>query len=105
VDILDDVPIKVGDLYVPIDFVILEMEEDMRIPIILRRPFLATNGYHIDVKTSDLLFVAREEHVKFNLFRLLNSLLFSTSWKTPLVNPRTGWQVGRHVTFTRLAVY
>ena len=42
--ILEDVPIKVGDLYVPVDFVILEMEEDMRTPIILGRPFLATAG-------------------------------------------------------------
>ena len=30
-------------------FVILEMEEDMRIPIILGRPFLATAGCRIDV--------------------------------------------------------
>ena len=35
VGVLKDVPIKVGDLYVPIDFVILEMEEDMRTPIIV----------------------------------------------------------------------
>jgi len=28
VGILEDVPIKVGDVYVPVDFVILEKEED-----------------------------------------------------------------------------
>ena len=50
VGVLEDVPIKVGDLYVPIDFVILEMEEDMHTPITLRRPFLATAGCQIDVK-------------------------------------------------------
>jgi len=42
--ILEDVPIKVGDSYVPVDFVILEMEEDTRTLIILGRPFLATVG-------------------------------------------------------------
>jgi len=42
VGVLEDVPIKVGDLYVPVDFVILKMEEDMRTPIILGKPFLAT---------------------------------------------------------------
>jgi len=42
VGVLEDVQIKVGDLYVPVDFVILEMEEDTRTPIILGRPFLAT---------------------------------------------------------------
>jgi len=35
VGVLEDVPINVGDLYVPIDFVILEMKEDMHTPIIL----------------------------------------------------------------------
>ena len=35
-DILEDVLIKVRDLYVALDFVILEMEEDTRTPIIFR---------------------------------------------------------------------
>jgi len=37
---LEDVPIKVGDLYVLIDFVIFEMKEDMNTPMILWRPLL-----------------------------------------------------------------
>ena len=56
IGVLEDVPIKVGDLYVPVDFVILEMEEDMRTPIILGRPFLATAGCRIDVKNGKLSF-------------------------------------------------
>ena len=55
IGILEDVPIKVEDLYVPVDFIILEMEEDTRTPIILGRPFLATAGCHIDVKNGKLL--------------------------------------------------
>jgi len=42
VGVSEDVPIKVENLYLLVDFVILEMEEDMRTPIILGRPFLAT---------------------------------------------------------------
>jgi len=42
--ILEDVPIKVGDFYVPIDFVILDMAEDSHTQILLGRPFLATAG-------------------------------------------------------------
>ena len=38
--ILEDVLIKVGDFYVPIDFVVLDMDEDCRTQIILGRPFL-----------------------------------------------------------------
>ena len=48
--ILEDIPIKIGEFYVPCDIVILEMEEDSQIPIILGRPFLATAGAIIDVK-------------------------------------------------------
>ena len=33
--ILEDIPIKVGEFYVPCDIIILEMEEDSQIPIIL----------------------------------------------------------------------
>jgi len=35
VGVLEDAPTKVGDLYVPVDFVILDIEEDMLTPIIL----------------------------------------------------------------------
>jgi len=38
VGILEDVPIKVGDLYVPLDFAILETEEDAHTAISLGRP-------------------------------------------------------------------
>ncbi|KAJ9158997.1 hypothetical protein P3X46_024533 [Hevea brasiliensis] len=39
--ILENVPLKVGKFYIPVDFVILDMEEDSNIPIILGRPFTA----------------------------------------------------------------
>jgi len=42
--ILEDVPIKLEDLHVLIDFVILKMKESTRTLIILGRPFLATAG-------------------------------------------------------------
>ncbi|CAM9000423.1 unnamed protein product [Rhodiola kirilowii] len=48
--ILEDVPIKVGNFYIPVDFFVLEMEEEKETPIILGRPFLATAGAVIDVR-------------------------------------------------------
>ncbi|XP_042472428.1 uncharacterized protein LOC122055103 [Zingiber officinale] len=48
--IIEDVPIEVGGCIIPTYFVILDMEEDPKIPIILGRPFLATAGAIIDVK-------------------------------------------------------
>ncbi|KAK0604843.1 hypothetical protein LWI29_020078 [Acer saccharum] len=48
--VMEDVLVKVENLYFPIDFVILEMEEDVEIPLLLGRPFLKTVGALIDVK-------------------------------------------------------
>ena len=56
--ILEDVPIKGGDFYTPIDFVVLDMAEDSHTQIILGRPFLATAGCKIDVKEGNLTFNA-----------------------------------------------
>jgi len=69
VGILEDVPIKVGDLYVPVDFVILEMEEDTQTPIILGRPFLATARCRIDVKNGTLSFDVENDHMEFNFLK------------------------------------
>ncbi|GJU83268.1 DNA-directed DNA polymerase [Tanacetum coccineum] len=46
--IIENVLIKVDKFILPIDFVILDMPEDYRIPIILGRPFLATARAMID---------------------------------------------------------
>jgi len=67
--VLEDVPIKVGDLHVSVDFVILEMEEGTRTPIILGRPFLATAESRIDVRNGNLSFDVGDDHVEFNLLK------------------------------------
>ncbi|GKD20162.1 DNA-directed DNA polymerase [Tanacetum coccineum] len=51
--IIKDVLIKVDEFVLPIDFVILDMPEDSRVSIILRRPFLATARAMIDVPTTE----------------------------------------------------
>jgi len=66
--ILEDVPIKVGDFYVPIDFVILGIVKDSRTQIILGRPFLATAWCKIDVKEGKLAFYVGGHHTEFSLF-------------------------------------
>ena len=40
--VLEDAIIRVGQSYVPIDFVVFEIGGDIRAPIILGRPFLIT---------------------------------------------------------------
>jgi len=67
-EILDDVPIKVGDFYVAVYFMILDTFKDARTQIILGRPFLATIGCKINVE-GRLTFDVGEKHAKFDLFK------------------------------------
>ncbi|XP_057997613.1 uncharacterized protein LOC131176574 [Hevea brasiliensis] len=71
VGILENIPIKVGKFFILVDFVVLEMEEDVQIPIILGRPFLATAGAIIDVKNGLLTLKVGEEEVEFNIFNAM----------------------------------
>jgi hypothetical protein len=47
--IAEDVPVKVGHHFITVDFVVLEMGEREKAPLILGRPFLKTVGATIDV--------------------------------------------------------
>ncbi|XP_057984621.1 uncharacterized protein LOC131169411 [Hevea brasiliensis] len=72
---LENIPIKVGKFFIPFDFVVLEIEEDIQIPIILRRPFMANAGAIIDVKNGQLTLKVGDEEVEFNLFSAIKHKL------------------------------
>ncbi|XP_050896521.1 uncharacterized protein LOC127103296 [Lathyrus oleraceus] len=55
VGMLENVPVRIGQFYIPIDFVIMDIKEDSHVPIILGRPFLATVGAIIDMKKGRLM--------------------------------------------------
>ena len=65
---IEDVLVKVDKFIFPIDFIILDMEEDKEIPIILGRPFLATGKAMIDVQRGELKLRVQDDEVKFNVF-------------------------------------
>ena len=65
--IIEDVLFKVDKFIFPVDFVVLDIEEDREAPIILGRPFLATGQVLIDVKRGELTLRVGEDQVKFNL--------------------------------------
>ena len=48
--VFEDVPVKIGDLWVLEDFIIADIIETDDAHIILGRPFLATCGFMIDAK-------------------------------------------------------
>ena len=65
--ILEDVLIKVGKFVFPVDFVVINIEEDKQIPLLLGKPFLATGVALIDVKNGELTLRVGDEAVQFNL--------------------------------------
>ena len=65
--ILENVLIKVGKFIFPMDFVVMDMEEDTHVPLLLGRPFLATRATLIDVKKGELTLRAGDAIVHFNL--------------------------------------
>ncbi|KAG7547988.1 Aspartic peptidase domain superfamily [Arabidopsis suecica] len=66
--LLEDLPIKIGNLEVPTDFVVLDMDEEPKDPLILGRPFLATAGAIIDVKQGKIdLNLGKDLKMKFDI--------------------------------------
>jgi hypothetical protein len=63
--ITEDVPVKVGHHFIPIDFVVLEMGEREKPPLILGRPFLKTVGATIDVGKGEIMFDLNGERSSF----------------------------------------
>ena len=51
---IEDVLVKVDKFIFPVDFIVLDFEADKEVPIILGRPFLATEKTLIDVQKREL---------------------------------------------------
>jgi hypothetical protein len=54
--IAKDVPMKVEHHFIPVDFMVLEMGEREKLPLILGRPFLKIMGATIDVGNGEIMF-------------------------------------------------
>ncbi|KAL5573651.1 hypothetical protein UlMin_023248 [Ulmus minor] len=66
---IEDVLVKVDKFIFPVDFIVLDYEADLEVPIILGRPFLATGRTLIDVQKGELTMRVQDEHVTFNVFQ------------------------------------
>jgi hypothetical protein len=54
--IIENILVKIQNFFAPIDFVVFDMQEDMKTPLILGRPFLSTTNAHIDVGAREIKF-------------------------------------------------
>ncbi|XP_073138284.1 uncharacterized protein [Henckelia pumila] len=66
--IMENVFLKVNEFIFPVDFVVLDMDDDRETPLILGRSFLATSRALIDVQKGELILRLNEKQVVFNMF-------------------------------------
>ncbi|XP_023634063.1 uncharacterized protein LOC111829357 [Capsella rubella] len=72
--LLEDLPVKIGEVEVPTDFIVLEMDDEPQDPLILGRPFLATAGAIIDVGKGMIdLNPGKDFKMKFDIKDILST--------------------------------
>lgn len=71
VGILEDVPVKVGHIYIPIDFIVTDIRENPHVPIIFGRSFLCTTCTIIDVKKRTLSMEVGIEGLDFIMITMM----------------------------------
>ena len=69
--IIEDVLVKVDKFLFPVDFVVMDMEEDNEVPLILGRPFMKTAIVMIDVDDGKLTVRVQDDEVQFNVFKAM----------------------------------
>jgi len=69
--IVEDLLVKVDKFLFPVDFVVMDIEEDVKVPLILGRPFMKTAKVIIDVDKGKLKVCVQDEEVSFNVFEAM----------------------------------
>ncbi|XP_050916559.1 uncharacterized protein LOC127131686 [Lathyrus oleraceus] len=79
IGILEDILVRIGQLYIPTDFVVMDIKEDGEILILLGRPFLSTAGAVINVKRGQLTFEVGDEKIEFIISKFLTAPVIEDS--------------------------
>ncbi|KAG8492789.1 hypothetical protein CXB51_010262 [Gossypium anomalum] len=72
--IIEDILVKVDKFIFPVDFVVLDMDEDVEVPLILGHLFLATARAVIDVGDGKLMLRVGDEEI---IFKIYDAMRFS----------------------------
>ena len=63
--IAENILAKIWNFFIPVDFIVLDMEIDTKTPLILGRPFLSTANAHIDVGAGEIQLNINGQQEKF----------------------------------------
>ncbi|GJW10006.1 hypothetical protein Tco_1575833 [Tanacetum coccineum] len=73
--IAENMLVGIGKFVFPVDFIILDMPEDIKVPLILGRPFFSTDRTKIDVYKRKITLRVREEKIIFKSVKHASSLI------------------------------
>lgn len=65
--IVEDVPVQVESFIFPVDFVVLDIEQDLDMPLILGRPFLQTGRAMVDMDDGKITLKFGGDQISFNV--------------------------------------
>ncbi|GJV51790.1 ribonuclease H-like domain, reverse transcriptase, RNA-dependent DNA polymerase [Tanacetum coccineum] len=71
----ENVLVGIGKFVFPIDFIILDIPEDVNVPLILRRPFLSTAHAKVDAFKRKITLRVGDEKIIFNSVKSASSLI------------------------------
>ena len=66
---VENMLVKIDKFVFSVDFVILDMDEDSKVPLILGRPFLNTARTIVDVAAGQITLRVNDEHLTFDIKR------------------------------------
>ena len=69
--VAQDLLVKVDNFFFPVDFVVIDMEEEHDTPLILGWPFMKTARMMIDIDDGLMKVWIQDEEVSFNLFEVM----------------------------------
>ncbi|GKB75860.1 DNA/RNA polymerases superfamily protein, partial [Tanacetum coccineum] len=73
--IVENVLVGIGKFVFPIDFIVLDMPEDIKVPLILERPFLSTTHAKIDVFKRKITLRVGDDKITFKSVKPASSLI------------------------------
>ncbi|GJW62411.1 putative reverse transcriptase domain-containing protein [Tanacetum coccineum] len=71
----ENVLVGIGKFTFPVDFIILDMPKDIKVPLMLGRPFLSTAHAKFDVYKRKITLRVREENIIFTSVKTASSLI------------------------------
>ncbi|GKF25622.1 putative reverse transcriptase domain-containing protein, partial [Tanacetum coccineum] len=73
--IAKNILVEIGKFTFPVDFIIFDMPEDIKVPLIFGRPFLSTARVKIDVYKRKITLRVGEEKIIFKIIKPASSLV------------------------------